>query len=218
MRRRSTRHCCGLRRSSVHMLTRATTPTLASTSLAGLLDELDANPSHALAGPRRTRNRQVRLLRWLGTVRNKAVQHRVQEGYTDNAGIVLSDAYVLVRKPGEAPADAARKAKQLLRGLTRTYNIRLDETEGTHENLAYLDLVSPGLLQRAPGQADPARHRRRSARPPHSGESALPGERRLGARRPHRAGPRVDELATEGVGGTATPAGRRSAAPRTTWS
>jgi hypothetical protein len=97
------------------------------------------------------------MLRWLATVRNKAVQHRAQNGYIDNNAIVLTDGFVLIRKPTPPASAVVHKARAALVGLVREFGLNLETEVGAHETVAYLDLVSHGILRSHPGRADPAR-------------------------------------------------------------
>jgi hypothetical protein len=40
--------------------------------------------------------RELDLLRWLCTVRNKAIQHRAEEGYTGGCGVVMPSRFALL--------------------------------------------------------------------------------------------------------------------------
>jgi hypothetical protein len=117
----------------------------------------DAGRAHPLAVGWRSAQREIKLLRWVCTVRNKAVQHRDQNGYIGNRAIVLTDGFALVRKPlGIEPAQL-RATRNFLRGLVRRYGIALDPEVGEVEIITYLDLVSHSLLEHSLGEYDRAR-------------------------------------------------------------
>lgn len=140
----------------------STEPPIAAKNLAQLEERAQRHP---LAPEIRRRRREIELLRWLATVRNKAVQHRAENGYTANAVILLRDAFVLLRKPTPPPATTVRRARATLTGLMRSYgSIQLNPKGGDSEVIAYLDVVAHGLWRDQPGQADPAHRVVREAR------------------------------------------------------
>lgn len=133
-------------------------PPIAESSLAGLDDYLVGDGSaHALATQWRITRREISLLRWVSTVRNKAVQHRDQNGYIGNRAVVLTDGFALLRKPLGVGASELRKARELLRGLVRRYSIGLDPDVGEVEIVTYLDFVSHSLREISPSEYDQAR-------------------------------------------------------------
>lgn len=143
--------------TAARLVGRHAAPKIDVKTLAALQAELERSPEHPLAPRLRAIRRQVGLLRWLSTVRNKAVQHRAEEGYLGNRGMVLQSGIAIMRKPGPpAPADA-RKAKDLLRGLIRKYAVPLDPGEGDYEAVAYLDFLSHALFATEKSDFDTAR-------------------------------------------------------------
>lgn len=135
----------------------ANEPLLNVRSLAALDAAVAKAPTHPLAASFRRVRREVALLRWLSTVRNKAVQHRAEEGYVTSTAIVLVSAIVFSRKSDPPEGDEVRKAKALLRGLIRRYGLGLDPGEGNREAIAYLDVVSHALFATTPAEYDSAR-------------------------------------------------------------
>lgn len=135
----------------------AASPAVAITSLAGLVDYVAKHPSEELASHMRGIRREVDLLSWLCKVRNKAVQHRHENGYTGNRMIVQLDGFAMLRKPLPAPPQVVRKARGMLRGLVRRYSIALDTGTGDVEMITYLDLASYSLFAVSPGEFDRAR-------------------------------------------------------------
>jgi hypothetical protein len=131
-------------------------PALSARNIGELADKVEAC-EHPLAPEVRGRKREIELLRWLATVRNKAVQHRAKNGYTDNKAIMLTDGFVLIRRPIEPASDVVRKARAMLVGFGREFGLPLDTETGGREIVAYLDLVSHGLWCCHPPQADSAR-------------------------------------------------------------
>lgn len=139
------------------LIRQATEPPLAASSLGGLAAEADKK-GHPLSAALRSRRRELNLLTWLCAVRNKAVQHRAENGYHDNNAIVLTDGFVLLRNPVPPKSSIARKAQAALRGLVIDFGLDLDiEHAGAQETVAYLDLVAHGLVRQHPARADPAR-------------------------------------------------------------
>jgi hypothetical protein len=92
------------------------------------------------------------------------VQHRAANGYTGNSAILISDGFVIIRKPTPPPAASVREARAALVGLIRRYGFPLDPNSGDSEVIAYLDLVAHGLWRDSPGEADPAHRVVREAR------------------------------------------------------
>jgi hypothetical protein len=117
----------------------------------------DAGRAHPLAVGWRSAQREIKLLRWVSTVRNKAVQHRDQNGYTSNRAIVLTDGFALLRKPLDIEPVQLRATRSFLRGLVRRYRIALDPEVGDVEIITYLDLVSHSLVEHSLGEYDRAR-------------------------------------------------------------
>lgn len=139
------------------LIRQTTEPSLGASSLAGLAVEADRK-GHPLSAVLRSRRRELNLLTWLCAVRNKAVQHRAENGYHDNNAIVLTDGFVLLRNPSPPASSIARKAQAALRGLVIDFRLGLDIAHaGAQETVAYLDLVAHGLMLQHPGRADPAR-------------------------------------------------------------
>jgi hypothetical protein len=94
------------------LLMETVTPTLSDASPGSLLQEAKTG-SHPLSPELRSCERQLRLLRWICSTRNKAVQHRAQHGYTGNNSIVLTDGFVLLRNPKPPTEAVGRKVKSV---------------------------------------------------------------------------------------------------------
>lgn len=139
-----------------HLLATTATPQLPPRGLRSVV-ETALRDNHPIAAALRSRHRELRVLMWLGTVRNKAVQHRAQNGYVDNNAMVARDVFVLFRKPTEPAPDDVKKARACLTGLIRSFSMPLDPGTGAREVVAYLDAVSHGLFREHPSRADPAR-------------------------------------------------------------
>lgn len=138
------------------------TPGVSASNLGALAEAVEAQ-RHPLAPEVRACRREIELLRWTATVRNKAVQHRAANGYTDNKAIVLPDGFALLRKPAPPDLSDVRRARAMLVGLVRHYGLGLDTAGGDRETFAYLDLVSHSLWREQPAHADPARRLVRDA-------------------------------------------------------
>lgn len=143
--------------SAARLIESRAAPVIDPAGLTGLGEYFAKDGArHPLASHWRSIRREQTLLRWIGTVRNKAVQHRDQNGYIGNRAIVLTDGFALLRKPlGIGPSEL-RKARELLRGLVRRYNIPLDPEVGDVEIVTYLDLVSHSLYEISPAEYDRA--------------------------------------------------------------
>jgi hypothetical protein len=149
-------HTHSLSESVAHLIATTATPPLPAGGLQAVVDTAE-KANHPVAPALRARHRELQLLRWLGTVRNKAIQHRAQNGFIDNNAMVAKDLFVLFRKPTEPAPVVAKKARACLTGLVRRFSIPLDPGPGPREAVAYLDAVSHGLLRVHPNRADPAR-------------------------------------------------------------
>lgn len=150
--------------SAARLVGQRVTPTVDVKTLAGLDAEISRSPAHPLAARMRAIRRELELLRWLSTVRNKAVQHRSETGYYGNRAIILRSGVALLRKPDPPSPPDARKAKDLLRGLIRKHEVPLDPGDGDHEAVAYLDLLAHALFAIAPSDSDAARRVVQAAR------------------------------------------------------
>jgi hypothetical protein len=149
-------HTHSLSESVAHLIATTATPPLPVGGLQSVVDNAEKT-NHPIAPELRARRRELQLLKWLGTVRNKAIQHRAQNGYIDNNAMVAKDVFVLFRKPTEPAPVVANKARTCLTGLISSFSISLDPGNGPREAVAYLDAVSHGLLRVQPRRADPAR-------------------------------------------------------------
>lgn len=145
-----------LSESVAHLIAATAAPPLPTAGLQAVVERA-LKDNHPIAPALRARHRELRVLKWLGTVRNKAVQHRAENGYIDNNAMVAKDVFVLFRKPTEPTPEAAKNARAYLRGLIRAFSIPLDPGTGAREAVAYLDAVSHGLFREHPGRAGPAR-------------------------------------------------------------
>jgi hypothetical protein len=132
-------------------------PPVEATGLASLQEALARQPEHDLNAALHRIRREVRLLRWLGTVRNKALQHRAETGYLGGRGIVLREAYALLHHPVGPDAQSIRKAKALFIGMSRRYGAWLTDAVDGREMVTYLDLASHELFAPAPNDFDTCR-------------------------------------------------------------
>ncbi|WP_249019738.1 hypothetical protein [Conexibacter sp. S30A1] len=149
-------HTHSLSEGVAHLIATTANPPLPTGGLQVVVETAEKT-NHPIAPALRARRRELQLLKWLGTVRNKAIQHRAENGYIDNNAMVARDVFVLFRKPTEPPLALAKKTRSCLTGLIKTFSIPLDPGTGSRESVAYLDAVSHGLLQAHPNRADPAR-------------------------------------------------------------
>jgi tetratricopeptide (TPR) repeat protein len=83
------------------LLGRRAVPTLTVRGLADLQRTLAQRPDHPLAPRLHAVEREMTLLRWFCTVRNKALVHRAEGDYTDASATMIRDAFILmVRRRG----------------------------------------------------------------------------------------------------------------------
>jgi hypothetical protein len=85
--------------------------------------------------------REIEMLKWLATVRNKAIQHRAGNKHYDSHGIILRDGLAFIRRHQPMDDEFLTKPRQELKRLNEQHQLTLD-TAGTSEVFAYLDLVS----------------------------------------------------------------------------
>jgi hypothetical protein len=136
------------------MIGEVATPPLRVRGLAQLRDTLDADGAHPL-GPRlRTAGREVGLLRWFATVRNKAVQHRAEAGYLGGRAVVMQDGFALLHRTEPVDRATIRKAHDLFAGMTRRYGRWNTDPVASSEMIVYLDLASHELFPLAPHEFD----------------------------------------------------------------
>jgi hypothetical protein len=132
-------------------------PPLKVGSLTRLLGKLDKNPQHPLNESRQARRRELGLLAWLCDVRNVALQHRAENAYTGNRGIVIQDGFALLRTVEPVEPAALRKARDLFRGMCNKYGAWNETPNTNREALTYLDLGSHELFDLAPADFDTCR-------------------------------------------------------------
>jgi hypothetical protein len=78
-------------------------PGLKVVSLAKLLEAVEKQPDHPLAARLDRAAPAVALLSWFAEVRHKGLQHRAENRYTGNRGIVESDAIAVYRSREPLP-------------------------------------------------------------------------------------------------------------------
>lgn len=81
---------------AVMLADRRTTNPMGCRSIATYLDELDRISGHPLHVEVAAARRELDLLRWLCTVRNKAIQHRAEHGYTGGRSVVTPGHFALL--------------------------------------------------------------------------------------------------------------------------
>jgi len=109
--------------------------------LAALEQHAARDQSHPLAAELRRRRREVGLLRWLARVRNKVVQHRVENDSMRASVVLDANGLAIVRTHTAPDAAQVRKARGLVAGFNRKYGNQV-ETDGTHEPFARLAIAS----------------------------------------------------------------------------
>ena len=88
--------------------------------------------------------REVRYLKWLCTVRNKAVQHRAGNDHHGSDALILPDGLAFIRRRHPIDELLVATARSALERVNRSYGLAFD-TVGTSEVFAYLDFVSQRL-------------------------------------------------------------------------
>lgn len=148
---------------NVHRLCEATALLIESAESIGGKPNLGGQLRHAaatkhpFAAALGSRSREIELLQWLATVRNKAIQHAASNGYTDNKGVMARAGFVMIRAVAPPDSKTVHKARALLVGLTRQFGAADDPGSGAQEAIAFLDLASHKIYRDHPGRVDPAR-------------------------------------------------------------
>lgn len=107
--------------TAVVLLGQLATPPLAVSGLAQLEKKLTEQPAHSLAGRLRQARRELGLLRWLLSVRNKALQHRAEAGYLGGRAIIMQDGFAMLHKSQDIAPAELRRAYSLFVGMCRKY-------------------------------------------------------------------------------------------------
>jgi hypothetical protein len=113
-------------------------PPLRVVSLAKLSERLAVEPSHPLAAKIGAIANAVDLLTWFCEVRHKGLQHRAENRYTGNRGIVESDAIAVYRSREPLPADRLSGVWPLYTKMAGKYGWRW-RPNTNREALMYLD-------------------------------------------------------------------------------
>jgi hypothetical protein len=127
------------------------------TSIGTYLDAVDRDPAHFLANDVVASRRELDLLRWLCTVRNKAIQHRAEHGYTGGRSVVMPGHFALLYAtdhPTSAAVDHAYNVFATMRSKLGPWEV---EPVRSREVVTYLDFASHELLDVATGDYDIAR-------------------------------------------------------------
>lgn len=126
--------------------------------LAALQSALDAHPEHPLNPPARRIKRELALLRWLCDVRNRAVQHRAERGYTMEGFLPQDHGIAVLRRATEKlDPKAIRNAAAYFRGLERLRGKWNEQPSDEREALVFLDWASHELWDIDPAAYEQSR-------------------------------------------------------------
>jgi hypothetical protein len=142
---------------AVLLVDRAPPTSTGCKSPAALLDAVDTRPDHPLAERVDANRRELDLVRWLCTVRNKAIQHRGEEGYTGGRSIVTPVYFALLYATDHPTEDARDRAFDVYLQLSEKHGGFSIEPVRSREIVTYLDLAAHELLAGHPGDYDTAR-------------------------------------------------------------
>jgi hypothetical protein len=113
---------------------------------ASLQLALDAQPQHPLNPAARQIRRELPLLRWLCDVRNRAVQHRAERGYTRDSFLPKDHGIAVLRRATEKlDRGALRNAAAYFRGMRRAHGEWNERPTDDREALVFLDWASHEL-------------------------------------------------------------------------
>lgn len=139
-------------------------PATGRKSLAGLLDSVDHSPEHPLSERVAAARRELDLLRWLCTVRNKAIQHRAEEGYTGGRGVIMPSRFALLTAADPPAPEAIDWAILTFQTLSQTFGPWDLSPPRSREAITYLDFASHELMPADPEHFDIARRAVEGAR------------------------------------------------------
>jgi hypothetical protein len=126
-------------------------------SIATYLDALDRRSDHPLAVEVAAARRELDLLRWLCTVRNKAIQHRAEQGYTGGRSVVMPDHFALLYATDHPNRAAIHHAHDVFAALSAKLGPWEIAPVRSREVVTYLDFASHELLADHPREYDTAR-------------------------------------------------------------
>jgi hypothetical protein len=126
-------------------------------SIATYLDGIDRSSDHPLAGAVAAARRELDLLRWLCTVRNKAIQHRAEHGYTGGRSVVMPGHFALLYATDHPTPTAIDDAHNVFATLSAKLGPWEVEPVRSREVITYLDFASHELLAHHPPDYDTAR-------------------------------------------------------------
>jgi hypothetical protein len=101
--------------------------------------------------------RELDLLRWLCTVRNKAIQHRAEHGYTGGRSVVMPGHFALLYATAHTSRSAIDHAHDVFTALRAKLGPWIVEPVRSREVVTYLDFASHELLADHPHDYDTAR-------------------------------------------------------------
>lgn len=142
---------------AVMLADRRTANPIGCKSIATYLDQLDGNPSHPLSSEVSAARRELNLLRWLCTVRNKAIQHRAEHGYTGGRSVVMPGHFALLYAIDHPSPVAVDEVYEAFEALSAKHGAWLVASVQSREVVTYLDFASHELLADHPDDWDAAR-------------------------------------------------------------
>lgn len=136
---------------------RFATPPLRVVSLAKLVEAAQAASEHAIATKLDDAGPAVDLLAWFCEVRHKGLQHRAENRYTGNRGIVESDAIAVYRSREPLPARRLDGVRELYTKMAAKHGWRW-RPNTDREALTYLDWGSHLIYKHRPKDFEACRH------------------------------------------------------------
>jgi hypothetical protein len=142
---------------AVMLVDRHTANPIGCTSIATYLDAVDRSPAHPLGFEVASARREFDLLRWLCTVRNKAIQHRAEHGYTGGRSVVMPGQSALLYATDHPDSAAIDRAYNVFTALCAKLGPWQVAPVRSREIVTYLDFASHELLAAHPHDYDTAR-------------------------------------------------------------
>ena len=106
---------------AVMLADRANPPTFGRKSLREYLDAIDRQPDHPTAARVADSRRELDLLCWLCTVRNKAIQHRAEEGYTGGRAVIMPSRFAQLSATDQPTPEAIEDAIETFQDLVTVF-------------------------------------------------------------------------------------------------
>jgi hypothetical protein len=149
---------------AVMLADRTNPPVVGCKSLGSYLDVIERQPDHPTAARVAASRRELDLLRWMCTVRNKAIQHRAEEGYTGGRGVIMPSRFAQLSATDQPTSEAIEHAIEVFHDLATTFGPWDVQPMRSREVITYLDFASHELLPTDPEHFDIARRAVSAAR------------------------------------------------------